>query len=72
MIDTLACTLKTEGLSSMRSILHTLDRKTLQAICMETDHNGVWSDDDNIREFGFVMTDEAYQDIIERWITEDL
>jgi len=72
MINTHTHTLKTEGLSTMRSILHTLDRKTLQAICRENDHNGVWSDDDNLQEFGCVMTDEAYQEIIERWITEDL
>jgi multimeric flavodoxin WrbA len=72
MIDTLAYTLKAEGLSAMRSTLHALNRTTLQTICMQQDHNGVWSDEDNIAEFGCVMPDEAYQNVIERWLTEDL
>jgi hypothetical protein len=72
MITTLAYTLKTEGLSAMRSVLHALDRTALQDICRRNDHNGVWSDADNLQEFDCIMTDEAYHDIIERWLTEDL
>jgi hypothetical protein len=72
MITTLTYTLKTEGISAMRSVLHAFERTTLQAICMQMDHNGVWSDEDNTAEFGCIMPDEAYQEIIERWLTEDL
>jgi hypothetical protein len=72
MITTLAYTLKTEGISAMRSVLHALDRTALQAICMQNDRNGVWSDEDNLREYDCVMPDEAYREIIERWVTEDL
>jgi hypothetical protein len=72
MIDTLAYTLKTEGLSAMRSLLHAFERTALQDICRRNDHDGVWSDADNLQEFDCIMTDEAYHDIIERWLTEDL
>jgi hypothetical protein len=72
MIDTLTYTLKTEGISAMRSVLHAFERTTLQTICMQNDRNGVWSDEDNLQEFDCVMPDEAYREIIERWLTEDL
>jgi len=72
MLNTLEHILKTEGISAMRSILHTIERTNLQDICVRNDRNGVWSDEDNIAEFGCVMPDKAYREIIERWLIEDL
>jgi len=70
VFDALEAAYRTEGEDSLKKAIDEMSRDSLQRLCAWNDRNGVWTDEDNVYEFGAVADTQVYRDIVFTWVTE--
>ena len=70
VFEALEATYRMKGADALKEAIDQMSRDCLQRLCMWNDHNGIWTDEDNLAEFGTAADTQVYRDIVFKWIIE--